>query len=185
MDHDTLRVALAQLHLPVGDLDGNAERLTEAMDWAETIDADVLVCPELAITGYPPEDLVLKPTFVARCQELVAELAGRTGAAPLVVGFVEQLRGSGEETWRPIASTSAAYPPLANSAAVLRNQQVEAVYRKHRLPNYGVFDEARYFRAGTRPCLVDVAGTRVGVTICEDLWGEGGPVHDAAAAGAG
>jgi NAD+ synthase (glutamine-hydrolysing) len=179
-----MRLALLQLNPVVGDLDGNTAALADA--YAEAVEggADLVAAGELAITGYPPEDLVLKPTFVARCQELVAELAGRTAAAPLVAGFVEELRGPAEETWRPIASSSAAYPPLANAAAVLRDGRVEAVYRKQRLPNYGVFDEARYFRAGTRPCLVDVAGVRVGITICEDLWGEGGPVHDAADAGA-
>ncbi len=179
-----MRLALAQLNPLVGDLEGNVAALANAYGRAVDAGADLVAAGELAVTGYPPEDLVLKPAFVTRSQQLVAELARRTGPAAFVVGFVENLAQTSQEAWRPVASSATAYPPLANAAAVLRDGVVETVYRKQRLPNYGVFDEARYFRAGTRTCVIDVAGTRVGITVCEDLWAERGPVEDAADAGA-
>ena len=179
-----MRLALVQLNPVVGDLSANAEAIAEAYREALARGADLVVTGELALPGYPPEDLVLKPAFIARGQAVLAELAAVTGPAPLVVGFVEDLTDVARETWRRVTSGTAIYPPLGNAAAVLRDGAVASTSRKQRLPNYGVFDEARYFRAGTEPGFVDVAGTKVGVTVCEDLWGEGGPVHEAAEAGA-
>jgi NAD+ synthase (glutamine-hydrolysing) len=180
-----MRLALAQLNPVVGDLGGNAEALRAAYAQAVTAGADIVCASELVLTGYPPEDLVLKRVFVEATGETLRDLASTTGLAALVVGFVEDLIRVPKESWRSITSEASQYPPLADSAAVLRNGRVEVIYRKQRLPNYGVFDEARYFMAGAGPpVVIDVAGTRVGVTICEDLWGHGGPVDEAASCGA-
>jgi NAD+ synthase (glutamine-hydrolysing) len=180
-----MRLAIAQLNPIVGDLEGNVTALREAYEQAVAQGADLVTGGELGITGYPPEDLVLKPAFIAATGEALRTLAQATGDVPLVVGFVEDLAEAPEESWRPVTSEARQYTPLANAAGVLRHGGVEAVYRKQRIPNYGVFDEARYFMAGTGPAVVfDVAGTTVGVTICEDLWGDGGPVDEAAESGA-
>ncbi len=178
-----MRIALAQLNPVVGDIDGNAAAVREAYDEAVAAEAHLVVTGELALTGYPPEDLVLKPAFVAACGEALEGLAAHTGEVALVVGFVEDLQDV-DEAWRPVASEATSYPPLANAAALLRAGRVEAVYRKRRLPNYGVFDEARYFHAGTQTVTFEAAGARVGVTICEDMWGDDGPVPEAVEAGA-
>lgn len=179
-----MRVALAQQNPTVGDLAGNAAALAAAYQAAVAQGAELVLGGELGLTGYPPEDLVLKPAFVAATRRALDELARRTGPAPLIVGFVED--AAGEDTTAPatVTSESETVRTLANSAAVLRDGAVEAVYRKHRIPNYGVFDEARYFRAGTEPLVVEVGSERVGVTLCEDLWGAGGPLAAACAAGA-
>jgi NAD+ synthase (glutamine-hydrolysing) len=181
-----MRLALAQLNPVVGDIAGNAAALRSAYAAAVAEGADVVVAGELALSGYPPEDLLLKSSFVRAGTEALTALAADTGPVPLVLGIVEALDPAAlrRAAWHPVASMGAEARPLANSAAVLRSGDVEAVYRKRRLPNYGVFDEARYFRSGTEPLVVDVAGTPVGVTVCEDLWGEGGPVQEAADAGA-
>ena len=170
-----MRLALAQVDPVVGALRKNADDVARAYTAACDAGADIVAAPELALTGYPPEDLVLKATFVAATAQVLADLAARTTDVPLVVGYVEGLD-------EPAGAWG--YPALANSAAVCRNGVVETVYRKQRLPNYGVFDEARYFRSFSQPVVVTVAGARVGITICEDLWGEGGPVTDAITAGA-
>ncbi|MGH8907516.1 MAG: NAD+ synthase [Egibacteraceae bacterium] len=180
-----MRLVIAQLNPTVGDLDGNRVKLFGAYERAVTAGAHLVCAGELALTGYPPEDLVLKPAFVRATAQALRSLAEGTGPAALVTGFVEDLADAPAESWRPVTSEARRYPPLADAAAVLRNGRVEAVHRKQRLPNYGVFDEARYFMAGTGPpVVVRVAGVPVGVTVCEDLWGHGGPVDDAAEAGA-
>jgi NAD+ synthase (glutamine-hydrolysing) len=170
-----MRLALAQLDPVVGAVDRNAEDILRLYAQSCAADADIVVTPELSLTGYPPEDLVLKRSFVAATAAALRRIAAATGPAPLVVGYVEAL-DEPEGAW--------GYPALANSAAVCRDGTVEVVYRKERLPNYGVFDEARYFRSKTDPVVIEVAGARVGVTICEDMWGEAGPVQRCAQAGA-
>jgi NAD+ synthase (glutamine-hydrolysing) len=151
----------------VGDLDWNLGRILSALDTAEREGCDLAVFPELAITGYPPEDLLLKPGFVADNQATLQKLAARTGRCAAVVGFVD----SGRD--------------LYNAAAVCADGMVKGVYRKRLLPNYGVFDEQRYFvpspDAGR---LFVVGGVRVGVVVCEDAWSPDGPVADQAAGGA-
>ena len=179
-----MHIALAQLDPTVGALRENAEGLRRAYDDAVAAGADLVVSGELGLTGYPPEDLVLKPAFVSAVQDRLAELASRTAEAPLVVGFVDDLSGEGAVDRDTVMSEAETVRTLANAAAVLRGGVVEAVYRKQRIPNYGVFDEARYFQAGTAPLVISAAGTAVGITVCEDLWGHGGPLHDAARAGA-
>ena len=147
-----MRVALAQLNPVVGDIGSNAERVAEAIARAGDAGAALTLVPELALTGYPPEDLLLRPSFARASEEALREVAAtvRTGAA--VVGFVEWDRD------------------CFNSAAVVANGEVRAVYRKRFLPNYGVFDEARYFQRGRGTVMVEVLGVRVALAICEDVW---------------
>ena len=178
-----MRLALAQLNPLVGDVEGNADGIRGAYAEGVLEGADLVAVGELALTGYPPEDLVHRRAFIEATRAALDDLASTTTNVPLVVGFVEALTGE-PDGWRAVASEAEQRQPLANSAAVLRQGRVEAVYRKQRLPNYGVFDEARYFRSGERPCVVDVGGTPVGITVCEDLWGDGGPVVEATTAGA-
>ena len=179
-----MQIALAQLNPTVGDLQANADALRRAYEDAVGAGANLVLGGELGLTGYPPEDLVLKPAFVAAILHRLAELAACTGEVPLVVGFVDDLSDEDAVDRDTVMSEAETVRTLANAAAVLRGGIVEAVYRKQRIPNYGVFDEARYFQAGTAPLIIDAAGTAVGVTICEDLWGQGGPLPAAARAGA-
>ncbi|HLT70485.1 MAG TPA: NAD+ synthase [Acidimicrobiales bacterium] len=162
-----IRVALCQINTTVGDLDGNAERVLEATREAEAAGCDLAVFPELALTGYPPEDLLLKPGFVADNRRALDRVAAATGECAVVVGFVDAGRD------------------LYNAAAVCAHGRVHAVYHKRNLPNYAVFDEQRYFAPGqvTSP-LVEVAGVRVGVSICEDAFNPTGPIATQADGGA-
>jgi len=165
-----LRLAAAQLNPVVGDLAGNVDRILSALSAAERAGADICVVPELAIVGYPPEDLLLKPGFVADNLKALEKVAAATGHCAVVVGFVGA-------------------PPdgrgLANAAAVCAGGQVIGVYRKRYLPNYGVFDEQRWFiPSHEAPTLFQVAGTWVGVSICEDVWFADGPVAEQGRAGA-
>lgn len=152
----TLRIALAQFDFPVGDIDGNVERMARlAAQARDEFDAQLVVFPELAVSGYPPEDLLMRPRFLADCEAGLQRLAAQVQGIVAVVGWPE---------------TSG--PMVFNSASVLRDGRVECTYRKRELPNYAVFDERRYFAADPTPdtCVVDVAGVPVGVLICEDLW---------------
>jgi NAD+ synthase (glutamine-hydrolysing) len=162
-----VRIACCQLDMVVGDLDGNAAKVLEAYAQAEDAGADVAVFGELALTGYPPEDLLLKPGFVRASHEALAKVAAQTGRCVAVVGFVE----AGQD--------------LYNAAAVCAHGSMLGTYHKRLLPNYGVFDEFRYFTPGTEPLqLYEIAGVRVGVTICEDVWSPTGPMAAQAAGGA-
>jgi NAD+ synthase (glutamine-hydrolysing) len=164
-----LRVALAQLNPTVGDLDGNLKQLIEAYEHAEAAGCDIVAFPELSVTGYPPEDLVLKPGFVADNERVLREFASGTGACAAVVGFVDEDRD------------------LFNAAAVCAGGDVVGTYRKRLLPNYAVFDEARYFTAGneTDPLeLYVIGGIKVGISICEDIWSPDGPLAVQADGGA-
>ncbi len=176
-------IALAQLHAQVGDIDGNVTRIRTAWQEAAAAGADLVVTTELALTGYPPEDLLLKPEFVAANLAAVDRLAasGPPGCT-LLLGYVGA--GDGQATDEVHWDVALATRDLTNSVAVLRDGEVVATYDKLRLPNYGVFDEARYFTPRDAPCVVDVAGVAVGVTVCEDLWTASGPVQAAVAAGA-
>ncbi len=150
----------------VGDLDGNVAKIIAALEQAETAGADLALFPEGVVTGYPAEDLVLKPGFVADNQAALRAIATRTGRCAAVVGFVDG-------------------PELFNSAALCANGEVAGVYHKRALPNYQVFDEKRYFHAGSEPMeLYDVAGVKVGLAICEDAWIAGGPMTQLSAGGA-
>jgi NAD+ synthase (glutamine-hydrolysing) len=162
-----LRIAAAQIDVVVGDLPGNAERILDAYDAAEEAGADLVVFPELTITGYPPEDLLLRPAFVAQAVETLDKIAARTGRCAAVIGFPEPGRD------------------LHNAAAVCAHGRVHGTYRKQLLPNYAVFDEQRYFVPRTEtPALFVIAGVKVGVSICEDAWSPSGPILEEAAGGA-
>ena len=156
-------VMLAQINCTVGDLIGNSCKIVEAARRAETQGARVLLTPELALCGYPPEDLLLRQGFMTACaarlEELATELAAVAPQLTAIVGF-------------PEAAGMLRY----NAAAVMRGGKVEAVYRKHNLPNYTVFDEQRYFTPGDTPVVVEVEGIKLGVLICEDIWGNLGPL---------
>ncbi len=163
-----LRVALAQLNLVVGDLDGNVDRVVAALKVAEADGCDLVALPELAVTGYPPEDLLLKAAFVADNRRALDRIAEASGRAAVIVGFVDQDADG-----------------LYNAAAVCVEGRVAGIYHKRRLPNYEVFDERRYFRAGHGPpALFRIGGRRVAVTICEDAWTPDGPLAEAGRAGA-
>jgi NAD+ synthase (glutamine-hydrolysing) len=162
-----VRVALAQIDLTVGDIDGNSARIQEAIGRAERDGAQVVAVPELAVTGYPPEDLVLKRAFVNANRSAVEEIARTTGDVLAIVGFVD----AGPES-------------LFNAAAICHQGELLAVYHKHLLPNYGVFDEHRYFDAGKGHYLFESPHGVIGVCICEDVWSERGPVISQGDAGA-
>ena len=164
-----LRIALAQLNPTVGDLDGNLAQLTDAYDQADEAGCDIVAFPELSTTGYPPEDLVLKPGFVADNRLILDKLAARTRRCAAVVGFVDEDRD------------------LYNAAAVCANGDVLGTYRKRLLPNYAVFDEARYFTPGTDNDPLElyvIGGVKVGISICEDIWSPFGPLATQSAGGA-
>jgi NAD+ synthase (glutamine-hydrolysing) len=172
-----MRVAGAQVNLTVGDLDGNEAKILAAMEWAEGSGADVLLLPELAVTGYPPEDLLLRPGFIAAAKDVVDRLAAASGACTTVVGFPAAVE--------PDDSLDAYPRSVANAAAVLRDGAVVAIYENVLLPSYGVFDESRYFRPGRVPDqTVEIGSTTAGVSVCEDVWDEEGPPLAQARAGA-
>ena len=161
-----MRLALAQINTTVGDLDGNRERIVEAISEAGRVGADLLLVPELAVTGYPPEDLLLRPGFLRAAEESLAEIARAATDVAALVGFPDLDRD------------------LYNACAVCAGGEVKAIYRKRFLPNYGVFDEDRYFAPARNLVLLELGGTLIGPTICEDMWQPGPPATDLALAGA-
>jgi NAD+ synthase (glutamine-hydrolysing) len=174
-----LRVAGAQFNLVVGDIEGNEGRIAAAMEWAEGEDADVLLLPELAVTGYAPEDLVLRDSFVEAGIDAVGRLARRSRSVTTVVGFVDHASPA------PRGAPDAGERRVANAVAVLEQGRTVGIYHKVLLPNYGVFDEDRYFVPGSDPDRIwEVAGIPVGISICEDIWLPDGPPRRQAAAGA-
>jgi NAD+ synthase (glutamine-hydrolysing) len=164
-----LRIALAQLNPIVGDLAGNVAKICAAYDEAEAAGCDIVAFPELAITGYPPEDLVLKPRFVADNLAALAQVAAHTRRCAAVVGYVASDRD------------------IYNAAAMCVGGEMVGTYRKRLLPNYAVFDEARYFTPGAESDpfeLYEIGGVKVGISICEDVWSPTGPLAEQAAGGA-
>jgi NAD+ synthase (glutamine-hydrolysing) len=161
-----VRLALAQLNTVVGDLDGNRDRILDALDDARDAGADLLLVPELAVTGYPPEDLLLRPGFLRAAERSLAGIARATRGIVALVG-TPHLDGD-----------------LFNACAVCADREVKALYRKRFLPNYGVFDEDRYFARGRDLVLLRYGETLIGPTICEDIWQPGPPATDLALAGA-
>ncbi len=161
-----LRVALAQLNPTVGAFEENANRIVSAMEQAAARGADLVVVPELAVCGYPPEDLLLRSDFLEANRRAVDDIASRARQVTAVVGFADRQED------------------VFNAAAILSGGKVAGIYHKHHLPNYAVFDEKRYFQSGRRPVIFTVAGVAVGVTICEDMWYPDGPHVLQAAEGA-
>ena len=162
-----VRFALAQLNQIVGDIDGNLARMVEAASVAAESDAQILVVPELAITGYPPEDLLLKSSFLKANRRALEDFAAEASDVTAIVGFADSGPGG-----------------LYNAAAVCHGGRVQAVYHKQLLPNYGVFDERRYFTSGTSVLLIDTPAATIGVCICEDAWSTTGPIAALTNAGA-
>ena len=166
---DSLRIALAQFDFPVGDIAGNSARIIEMIATArEEFGADLVLFPELALCGYPPEDLLLRPRFLADCEAAIQRIAATVEGITAVVGW-------------PQSHGSVVY----NAASVLRDGKLEQTYRKRELPNYAVFDERRYFTVDPDggSCVFEVNGIPVGLLICEDLW-HAEPLADTIAAGA-
>jgi NAD+ synthase (glutamine-hydrolysing) len=162
-----LRIALAQLNTTVGDLAGNAERILDAARRADELGADLVAAPELALTGYPPEDLLLREPFIADAEAALHSLAAQArGLPPLIVGSV-QFDGR-----------------LRNAAVLLYDGRILGSHFKHHLPNYGVFDEERYFQPGEGTPRFVVGGVEIGINVCEDIWYPGGPTREAALGGA-
>ena len=162
-----LRVGLAQINTTVGDLEGNVQKVLEYVDRARELRVDLVSFPELTVTGYPPEDLLLRPSFVRENLDALQAVVRGCGGITAVVGFVDLDNGE-----------------IYNAAAVIHDVRLAGVYHKRFLPNYGVFDEFRYFSAGAESPVYTVAGTGVGVSICEDIWYPGNPTRAQAFAGA-
>src|SRR6476661_7672216 len=161
-----MRLALAQINPVVGDLDGNRDLILSRLEEARAQGAELVLFPELAVTGYPPEDLLLRPGFLRAAAQTLEQIAAHANGVVAIVGFPHY------------------DADLYNAAAVCADGEVKAVYRKRFLPNYGVFDEVRYFAAGRELVLLELGGTLVGVTVCEDMWQPGPPATDLALAGA-
>ncbi len=165
---DELKVALAQLNVLVGDVEGNAQKIIEVINRARDLtQADLVVFPELTLSGYPPEDLLLRASFMRRVHRALDDVATAVSGIDVIIGVPVEEGGY-----------------LFNSALLMRAGQVVARYDKQILPNYKVFDDKRYFQAGTSACVVDIKGVAVGITICEDIW-QPQPAQQAVAAGAG
>ena len=164
--HSPVSIAVAQLNLTVGDLAGNADRIIAALEEARAAGADLLLTPELALSGYPPEDLLLRPDFYRACSRETERIAAAATGITVVLGH-------------PVEDGDQRY----NAASVLRDGKLMARYHKSLLPNYEVFDEERYFEAGNAACVFECKGVRFGLNICADVW-ERGPAEVARAAGA-
>jgi NAD+ synthase (glutamine-hydrolysing) len=179
-----LRLALAQIDPTVGDIEGNVRLISESIDRARDAGAQAVVLPELCLSGYPPEDLVLRRDFLDAVREGLDEVASDTEGIVALVGFPERVVHAPEELEYLDPLIDPPPPPAYNSLAVLSGGELRAVYRKCDLPNYGVFDERRYFEPGTAPSLIDVDAVPVGLTVCEDIWHPGSPETDEVGAGA-
>ena len=156
---NTIRIGMAQINCTVGDLAGNTEKIIRYTEKAQEMCVDVLSFPEMAITGYPPEDLLLKRDFIDENLKYLDIIKNKTGNICVVVGFVNRKNG------------------IYNAAAVIQNKKIAGIYHKMLLPNYGVFDEKRYFKEGDEYKVFSLNDINFGVTICEDIWFEDGPVR--------
>jgi len=161
-----LQIALCQMNAVVGDIAGNERAILDAIGRARDGGAQLVLFPELALTGYPPEDLLLKEHFLRDARAALDRLAAATAGIVALVGFPER------------------EDDVYNALAVLADGAVQAIYRKVHLPNYGVFDEQRYFQSGTGPALIELGDAKIGLTICEDIWEPGPPASTEARAGA-
>ena len=161
MQHPSqLRLAMAQINVVVGDIDGNLQKILDWMDRAHDVDADIVTFPELALTGYPPEDLLLKPQFIDANLAALEKIISRTKEITAVIGFVDRK------------------DDIFNAAAIAQNGKLITTYHKIYLPNYGVFDDFRYFQPGKRCPVLRMNRATIGVSICEDIWFPGGPIEE-------
>jgi NAD+ synthase (glutamine-hydrolysing) len=177
-----LRIAMAQINPTVGDIAGNVRLIKAWIKEAKKAKADVVAFPELAVTGYPPEDLLLNSRFVADNRRALEDLAKKCRGIVAFVGYVGQ--GAEGESRSTQTVVSAGEHELSNSAAVVADGRIVATYSKWLLPNYGVFDESRYFHPGRTLPLIGLRGVTIGINICEDIWFPDGPTRLQAAAGA-
>ncbi len=161
-----IRISLAQINPTVGDLQGNQKKIVSYIKKALKLNSDIVAFPELALTGYPPEDLLMKPHFIHDNIDAVNEIRKSVAGIAAIVGFVDKCEG------------------IYNAAALISGRKILDVYHKKHLPNYGVFDEHRYFEQGSRYPVYNIAGINVGINICEDIWNEGGPAKVQALSGA-
>ncbi|MCW8958495.1 MAG: NAD+ synthase, partial [Gammaproteobacteria bacterium] len=162
-----LRIVMAQLNMLVGDIEGNAAKVIAAAERArDDFSADAIVFPELTLTGYPPEDLLLRPGLYTRVLAALEQINLKVRDIDIILGHPHAAAGG-----------------LYNAASLLRADTAEATYHKQHLPNYSVFDEKRYFAVGSEPCVVEIKGVPVGLTVCEDIW-QPGSVAQAVDAGA-
>jgi NAD+ synthase (glutamine-hydrolysing) len=161
-----LRIGMAQINATVGDFTGNERKIIRAVDEAKSLGVDILTFPELAVCGYPPEDLLFKPQFITDNLRSLEKIVRASKGITLVVGFVD------------------ANQDIYNAAAIIHDGKLAGVYHKIFLPNYGVFDENRYFRAGNETPVYVIAGVNIGINICEDIWYESGPATAQAYSGA-
>src|SRR3972149_8909865 len=163
----TIRIAMAQINPTLGDLAGNRDKIIEYIKRAKKLGADIVAFPELAVTGYPPKDLLLQPQIVKDNLRTLREITKATTGITAIVGFVNSSKD------------------IYDAAAVLDNGKLAYVYHKMLLPNYGVFDEYRYLKPGDRYPVLSVKGVNIGVTVCEDIWFADGPARLQSLAGAG
>jgi len=180
----SLRLALAQIDPTVGDVEGNVRVISESIERARDAGAQLVLLPELCLSGYPPEDLVLRRDFLAAVREGLDAVASDVEGIVALIGFPERVERPPEELERFDPLIDPPPPPAHNSLAIVAEGEVQGVYRKCDLPNYGVFDERRYFEPGDSSALIEVDGVPVGLTVCEDIWHPGFPESDEAAAGA-
>jgi len=179
-----LRLALAQIDPTVGDIEGNVRLISESIERARDGGAQLVLLPELCMSGYPPEDLVLRRDFLAAVREGLDAVAADVEGIVALVGFPERVERTPEELGHFDPLIDSPPPPAYNSLAIVAGGEVQGVYRKCDLPNYGVFDERRYFEPGTEPALIELDGVPIGLTVCEDIWHPGFPEREEAAAGA-
>jgi NAD+ synthase (glutamine-hydrolysing) len=179
-----LRLVLAQIDPTLGDIEGNVRLISESIERAHDRGAQLVLLPELCVSGYPPEDLVLRRDFLAAAREGLDAIAADVEGIVALVGFPERVERPPEELepFDPLIDPPP--PPAHNSLAIVADGEVQGVYRKCDLPNYGVFDERRYFEPGNEAALIEVDGVPIGLTVCEDIWHPGFPEREEAAAGA-
>src|SRR5438094_3876788 len=166
MKHSSqLRLAMAQINVVVGDVEGNAQKILDWIDRAREVGAEIVTFPELALTGYPPEDLLLKPQFIDANLAALDKIVSRTRDMTAIIGFVDRK------------------DDIFNAAAIAQKGKLVTAYHKIYLPNYGVFDEFRYFQVGNRCPVLQIGDATLGVSICEDIWYPDGPVFQQSLSG--
>ena len=165
---DLLRIAMAQINSSVGDFEVNKRKIIDCIDQAKSIKADIIAFPELAITGYPPQDLLFNTKFIETNLEVLNEIVTESNNITAIIGFVDKDQNDN----------------IYNSAAIISDKTLQGVYHKIHLPNYGVFDEKRYFSKGSKTKLIVLGKTKIGVSICEDIWHPNGPILEQALQGA-